>query len=132
MIRRSWWSFQNRRYKTLKSPPLDLDPTRQILPPRFNPGRHNSVLRARAFDDLRWSASPRGRSVWCRNVSLNLTVIILFKRHVHDQIWWSACPSDRDPSLLVAPHHLHYKRPCGLVPHGNQKEIRPIYKTRRS
>ena len=51
------------RYKMLKSLPLDLDPTHQMLPPRFNPGRHNSVLRARAFDDLRWSARPRDQSV---------------------------------------------------------------------
>ena len=103
---RSWSSGLDEAFKTgiikrFKSLPLDLDPTRQMLPPRLNPGRHNSVLRAHAFDDLWWSSRPRDRSVWCRHVSLNLTVIILFKRQVHDQIWWTlvneihACQSSR-------------------------------------
>ena len=56
-------AFKRCVIKRFESPPLDLDPTRQILPPRLNRGHHNSVLRPRARSDDRWSARPRDRRV---------------------------------------------------------------------
>ena len=87
-------------------------------PPRFNLGRHNSVLRARVFDDLRWSSRPRDRKRvmlprLAKSDRYNLPLIDTCV----DPDRWSASASDRhvistrtvDPTPLIAPRSLHLK-----------------------
>ena len=119
--------FKSSVIKRLKSSPLDLDPTRQMLPSRFNPGRYNALWRARVFDDLWWSWRPRDRDMSCCHVSLNPTVIITLIKHVG---WSLIC----GPALMRSTREIDARRrsdappratspeigkTCGLVPHGN-------------
>ena len=56
-------AFKRGVMKRFKSLPLDLDPTRQMLPPRLNLGRHNSILRRTCLICDVWTARPLDQGV---------------------------------------------------------------------
>ena len=143
---RSWSGCLDEAVKTgvikrFKYPPLHLDPMRQMLPPRLNPGRHNSVLRACAFDDLRWSARPRDRSVWCHHVAWNPD---RYNASFKSRVWSRSVVrvhaidarifcTRSDPTLSIAPRGLQLKTTVwDFSPtRKNVNEIRRVYKARR-